>query len=212
MVHKTNVGRTKTFQGAQNQQNITPAYATVDGKSQFRQQYVRHRRVGLFLFFYPTLRLPIVDTASNPMNPQKHLAAPATTPVQPNGANPPLPPFTPGGMARFGMNQLDRLPVKTSRRYLDGSRKRNKENCCAFTPGRRGGRRAQFIIWCFDHFNVIVRERVTQVQQCYAPKKNPLTTTVPTVSRLNTVNTKLMVDDFRTPQATSTENRHDVLK
>jgi len=41
----------------------------------------------------------------------------------------------------------------------------------------------------------------------YVPKKSPLTMTVPTVSKLNAVNTVLRVEDFRTPQAITTENR-----
>lgn len=46
----------------------------------------------------------------------------------------------------------------------------------------------------------------------YVPKKNPLTMTVPTVSKLNVVNTVLRVEDFRTPQAITTENRYpDIL-
>jgi len=42
----------------------------------------------------------------------------------------------------------------------------------------------------------------------YVPKKSPLTMTVPTVSKLNVVNTVLRVDDFRTPQAITTKNRY----
>lgn len=40
----------------------------------------------------------------------------------------------------------------------------------------------------------------------YVPKKSPLTMTVPTVIKLNVVNTELRVEDFRTPQAITTEN------
>lgn len=40
----------------------------------------------------------------------------------------------------------------------------------------------------------------------YVPKKNPLTTTVPTVNKFNTVNTLFSVEVFRMPQATITVN------
>lgn len=48
------------------------------------------------------------------------------------------------------------------------------------------------------------------ISNAYVPKKNPLMTTVPTVNKLNVVNIWLSADDLRTPQATTTENWHNM--
>lgn len=60
---------------------------------------------GMFLcgFFASS---PVVAMQSNPVKPKKHFAAPAIIPANPKGANPPAPPFTPGGMSSFAICQF----------------------------------------------------------------------------------------------------------